>query len=130
MENDINSVAVSLSNSLNYISKNNSTAYTDINLKIAMNNIKVGKTGYVYLIASDGELLIHPKKEGKSLKNTSYGAYITSHKEGGTYEYTSSTTGQNKIAAFRYIPAWDAWIVPGVNKADYFEELKSVFKLL
>jgi len=127
MKNDIDSVATSLEKTLLYISKTNKDAYKDENLKSEIKKIRVGKTGYVYLISSTGKLLIHPTKEGKSLKDTDYGSYITSHKEGGTYEYISATTGQQKIAAFKYIPLWDAWIVPGVNKADYFEELRSEF---
>jgi len=127
MMNDISSVAISLQNSLNYISSKNKKAYLDDDLKRSITSIKVGKTGYVYLIAEDGTLLIHPKKEGKSLKNTSYGKYITTHKDNGVYEYVSSTTGQEKIAAFAYIPTWNAWIVPGVNKADYYDELQERF---
>jgi len=127
MVHDISSVAVSLEKSLKYISLLDDKAYNDIKLKKSITSIKVGKTGYVYLIAEDGTLLIHPKKEGKSLKNTSYGKYITSHKENGIYEYVSSTSGQEKIAAFAYIPRWNAWIVPGVNKADYYNELQESF---
>lgn len=129
MVNDIGSVATALQKSLEYVSNENEEAYKDEALKKGIYDIKVGKSGYVYLISSDGTLLIHPKKEGKSLKNTDYGAYITSHKEGGVYEYSSVTTGQEKIAAFAYLPKWDAWIVPGVNKADYFEDLKFEFIL-
>jgi len=92
-----------------------------------IHKMHVGKSGYVYIIASDGTLLVHPKKEGKNLKNTDYGSYIISHKEGGVYEYVSSTTGQSKLAAFEYIPVLDAWIVPGVNKADYFDDINAVF---
>jgi len=127
MVNDIKSVAMALEKNMVYISKKNPNAYKEDDFKYEIHSIKVGKTGYVYLISSEGELLIHPKKEGKNLKNTSYGSYIISHKSGGIYEYTSSTTGQKKIAAFRYIPEWDAWIVPGVNKADYFDDLKMDF---
>ncbi len=127
MEKDISSIAISLENTINYISQTDKEAYKNDKFKDALHTLKVGKTGYVYLISAEGTLLVHPKKEGKSLKNTSYGAYIISHKEGGVHEYTSSTTGQHKIAAFRYIPLWDAFIVPGVNKADYFEEIKSEF---
>ena len=127
MVSDISTVAVSLEKSLKYIASKDNLAYKDEALKKQLKDIKVGKSGYVYLIAEDGTLLVHPKKEGKSLKNTSYGAYITSHKENGTYEYHSSTSGQDKIAAFAYIPEWNAWIVPGVNKADYYDELQDSF---
>ena len=127
MVSDISTVATSLEKSLKYVASKDKFAYKDKTLKKQLNNIKVGKTGYVYLIAEDGTLLIHPKKEGKSLINTDYGKYITSHKQNGIYEYHSTTTGQDKIAAFAYIPDWNAWIVPGVNKADYYDELQSSF---
>lgn len=127
MVNDISSVATALQKTLHFISDKEPNALNDELFKKDLNEITVGKSGYVYLIASDGTLLVHPTKEGRSLKDTDYGSYITSHKEDGVYEYTSVTTGQEKIAAFSYIPLWDAWIVPGVNKADYFEDLKSDF---
>jgi len=127
MVSDITSVATSLEKSLKYIASKDKLAYQDEALKRKLKDIKVGKSGYVYLIAEDGTLLIHPKKEGKNLKSTSYGAYITSHKQNGTYEYHSSTSGQDKIAAFAYIPEWNAWVVPGVNKADYYDELQDSF---
>ncbi len=72
---------------------------------------------------------MHPTKEGGSFANNDYGSYIIKHPEGGTYEYTSEVTGQDKMVAFEYIPQWDAWIVPGVNKADYFDELERQFAL-
>ena len=127
MTKDIITVASSLEVGLNYIASENATAYKSEKLKDKLHKVKIGKTGYVYLIRSDGKLLIHPTKEGNNLGHTDYGKYILSHKEGGVYEYESITTGQKKICAFRYIPQWDAWIVPGVNKADYFEEVKEKF---
>ena len=127
MTHDISTVAKTLDKIVLYVSKEKKDAYKDPAFKKMLHEMKVGKTGYVYIIAEDGTLLVHPKKEGKNLKLTSYGSYITSHKEGGTYEYTSSTTGQHKFAAFEYIPQWNAWIVPGVNKADYFDEMNEQF---
>lgn len=127
MTKDISSVATSLQGTLSYIASTDDQAYKNKTLKDKLHQIKVGLTGYVYLIDENGKLLIHPTKEGKNLAHTDYGAYITSHKEGGVYEYESVTTGQKKICAFKYIPQWKAWIVPGVNKADYFEDIKGQF---
>ncbi len=127
MKKDITTVSKSLYELIEFAADLKKDAYKDKNFKDKIHSIVIGKSGYVYLIKSDGTLLIHPKKEGKNLKNTDYGAYITSHKEGGVYEYTSSTTGQHKIAAFSYIPQWDAWVVPGVNKADYYEDMQKDF---
>ncbi|MDA7817936.1 methyl-accepting chemotaxis protein [Sulfurimonas sp.] len=127
MVSDISTVAVALEKSLKYIALKDKEAYKDEDLKEQLKQIKVGKSGYVYLIREDGILLIHPKKEGKSLIKTDYGQHITSHKKNGIYEYHSVTSGQDKIAAYAYIEAWNAWIVPGVNKADYYDELQSSF---
>ncbi|MDX1296177.1 MAG: methyl-accepting chemotaxis protein, partial [Sulfurimonadaceae bacterium] len=127
MEDDLDSLAKSLQNSLTYIAKTDPEAYKKEAFKESIRTVKVGKSGYVYLIDSSGTLIAHPKKEGANLKNTSYGSHIIKDKSGGIYEYTSSTTGQEKIAAYRYIAQWDMWIVPGVNKADYFEDISASF---
>lgn len=127
MVKDVSSIAQSLQKTFEYISVTQKDAYKSKQLRDKVHDIKIGKSGYVYVISSDGTLLIHPSKEGENLKETDYGAHITSHKENGVYEYTSATTGQDKIAAYAYIPAWDAWVVPGANKADYFAELKRDF---
>jgi len=129
MKQDTVSLAKGLHETLEYVAQVNPQGYKDGLLKEKLHKLTVGKTGYVYLIDSKGLLLIHPKKEGESLADTDYGAYIITHKEGGTYDYVSATTGQEKIAAFEYIEPWDAWIVPGVNKADYFDELKKQFAI-
>lgn len=127
MEKDISSLAISLEKTLVYLSKHKPDAYKDKDFKESLYSMKVGKTGYIFLMKSDGTLLVHHKKEGGSLKHTDYGAYIISHPEGGLYEYVSATTGQRKIAAFKYIPLWDAYIIPGINKADYFEQMQKEF---
>ena len=127
MISDVFNVAKTLKKNLVFISENATLSLKDKELNKLILSMSVGKTGYVYIIDSKGKLLIHPKKQGKSLANTDYGAYIISHKEGGVYEYKSSTTGQEKLAAFEYLPMWDAWVVPGVNKADYFDDINQHF---
>jgi len=127
MISDVSNVAKTLKKNLVFISENATLSLKDKELNKLILSMSVGKTGYVYIIDSKGKLLIHPKKQGKSLANTDYGAYIISHKEGGVYEYKSSTTGQEKLAAFEYLPMWDAWVVPGVNKADYFDDINQHF---
>jgi len=127
MLKDVSSIAATLSHSINYIAVDNKDAITSDAFKKSVTDMKVGKSGYVYIMGEDGTLLVHPKKEGKSLIHTSYGKYITQHKEGGIHEYVSTTSGQEKLAAFRYIPIWNAWVIPGVNKADYFDALQENF---
>ena len=127
MEADINNVADVVYKGILYAIKHDAKAYTNQDFQELIKSMKIGKSGYVYLLDATGKLIIHPLKQGKSLAGKSYADYIRSHKEGGIHEYVSATSGQEKIAAFRYIKQWDMWIVPGVNKADYFEDFKSHF---
>ncbi len=127
MINDISDVAESLQKSVEYIASNDSMAYEKSAFSDLLNGIKIGKSGYVYLINADGKLMSHPTKQGKSLAGKSYADHIRSDKSGGVHEYVSSTSGQEKIVGYRYIKAWDMWVVPGVNKADYFQDLKQNF---
>lgn len=127
MTSDLNTVADALEKNVNYISKIEPKAYEEEGFKSEIKEIKIGKSGYVYFINSQGVMTIHPKDEGKNKAGHDYVDHIRSDKAGGIYEYVSATTGQDKIAAYRYIPAWDMWVIPGINKADYFEELRASF---
>ncbi|MBN2870657.1 MAG: Cache 3/Cache 2 fusion domain-containing protein [Campylobacterales bacterium] len=127
MTSDLNTVADSLEQTVVYISEVQPDAYKDERFKKDIFKIKIGESGYVYMVDATGTMRVHHKEEGKNLAGTDYIDAIRSHKEGGIFEYTSATTGQEKIAAYRYIPAWDMWVVPGLNKADYFDELQAGF---
>ncbi|MFA6188652.1 MAG: methyl-accepting chemotaxis protein [Sulfuricurvum sp.] len=127
MTNDLVSVADALEKNVNYISKMKPDAYKDADFKDGIKSIKIGASGYVYFIDAKGVMIIHSKNEGKNEAGHDYIDHIRSDKAGGIYEYISATTGQDKIAAYRYIPAWDMWVIPGINKADYFDALKASF---
>ncbi|MDH5464631.1 MAG: methyl-accepting chemotaxis protein [Thiovulaceae bacterium] len=127
MEEDISTVANVLKKQLNYLSNLDEKGYESSDFRAMLSDMTIGKSGYVYLINGNGKLISHPKKEGKSLAGKGYADHIRSHKEGGIYEYVSATTGQEKIVAYRYIKKWKMWVVPGVNKADYFNDLKANF---
>jgi methyl-accepting chemotaxis protein len=127
MQTDVSSVADAMQKSLSYIALTNPDAYKDENFKKDFNSVKIGKTGYPFLLDEQGTLVVHKKDEGKNLAGLRHIDYIRRHKEGGVYEYRASTTGQDKIVAFRYIKPWKLWVVPGVNKDDYFNELRASF---
>lgn len=127
MTNDLITVADALEHNVNYISAIRPNAYKDASFKEGIKGIKIGKSGYVYFINAEGTMTIHPKEEGSNKAGHDYVDHIRADKEGGVYEYVSATTGQDKIAAYRYIKAWDMWVIPGINKADYFDELQAQF---
>jgi methyl-accepting chemotaxis protein len=127
MTNDLISVADTLEKNVNYIAKIEPKAYQEEDFKKEIKSIKIGESGYVYFLNAEGVMTIHPKDEGKSKAGHDYIDHIRNDKAGGIYEYVSATTGQDKIAAYRYIKAWDMWVIPGINKADYFDALKASF---
>jgi methyl-accepting chemotaxis protein len=127
MTNDLVTVADALEKNVNYIAEINPKAYEEAAFKEGIKSIKIGASGYVYFINSAGVMTIHPKDEGQNKSGHDYIDHIRADKAGGIYEYVSATTGQDKIAAYRYIPTWDMWVIPGINKADYFEALKASF---
>jgi methyl-accepting chemotaxis protein len=127
MKTDVASVAEALEKDINYIASVRPDACREAGFKETINSVKVGKSGYVFLLDSQGTLAVHSTDEGKNLAGQEHIDYIRAHKEGGVYEYTAKTTGQEKIVGFRYIKAWDMWVVPGVNQADYFDKLKLWF---
>lgn len=126
VEKDINIVANTLEKELNYIASIKPDAIKDPEFKNKITDLKIGDSGYVYIINAEGRLVVHPTSEGRSLKNKSYIQHILNNKS-GIYSYQSSTTNQDKTIAFRYIPAWDVWVVPGVNDEEYFDEFNSIF---
>ncbi len=127
MEKDIQSVANSIEQMTKVYAKQNPNGYKNEDFKKAIKAIKVGKTGYVYAIDEAGILKIHPKNEGKSLAGLSFIDEITSNKDGGTISYYYEPTNQDKFVAYKYIPQWKIWLVPGVNKADYLDDINHQF---
>jgi len=124
---DISSVAEALQKNLTYIASIKPEAINNDDFKKQMNSIKIGQSGYVYLINEQGIMVTHPIIQGKNQGDLAHNRYITTHKDGGTISFIASSTGQDKVAAFKYIEPWKVWVVPGVNKADYFDQLKSIF---
>ena len=73
------------------------------------------------------------KKIGRIIKATilvevqDYAKKIMADKRGGIISYIEATTGQDKIVSYRYIPEWDMWVIPGINKDDYLDDVKADF---
>lgn len=127
METDVTSVAEALGKNINYISTIRPDAYKEDDFKKMICSVKVGKSGYLFMMDEKGNLVVHPKDEGRNLAGQKHIDHIRNHKGSGIYEYISVSTGQHKLVAYQYISKWNLWIVPGVNKADYFEPLKRSF---
>jgi signal transduction histidine kinase len=84
-------------------------------LEQTLSNIKLGKTGYAYILDSEGNVIIHPSDEGKNVSDYDFVQKMYSTKN-GTIEYTYN--GVKKVAYYQYFEPWHWYIV---ITADYDE---------
>jgi methyl-accepting chemotaxis protein len=99
-------------------------------LRTALLSQKVGLTGYLYTLNSEGVLQIHPAKEGANLSTYDFiqemktKAPKLSKGEIGWIQYgwinkeLGETQSRDKIVAYTYFPEWD-WII---GCGSYLEE--------
>jgi PAS domain S-box-containing protein len=77
-------------------------------LKDEIKNIKVGKTGYVYIINSKGTLILHPAEEGKNILHS---------RDSAGFEYIRAmiknalALGEGKVGTIRY-----PWVNPELGE--------------
>lgn len=83
--------------------------------KERISKIKIGTNGYVYIINSNGDVILHPKNEGKSILPYHFSKDILSTKNGHTI-YTYKDV--KKMATFKYYEPWDWYIVSTSNSDD------------
>ena len=59
MESDLNSMGNSLEKTVGLFAKQNPKGYEDEDFQRGIKDIKIGKTGYVFLMDSNGKLIVH-----------------------------------------------------------------------
>lgn len=102
--------------------------------KASINSIKLGKTGYAYIIDSKGEMIIHPTSEGNfyDAKDNSGNYFVREmcEKKNGVIIYPWKNPGEkkarDKISYYQYIEEMD-WIVVGGTYLD--EVYAPIYKL-
>lgn len=110
-------------------------------IKKEIKSIKVGETGYAYIMDSKGNLKIHPAKEGENIlgaKDSSGFEYIRAMitealtlKEGevGTIQYPwvnpelGEKTPRQKISKFIYFKPWDWIIAAGTYEGEIYRSM-------
>ncbi|MEE4253808.1 MAG: cache domain-containing protein [Desulfuromusa sp.] len=97
---------------------------------------KVGKTGYVYCMSSDGMMTIHPDAEGQNLlaeQDTTGHKFIAEmvEKKDGWIRYPWLNKGDKKarmkIVRYRYFAPWD-WIIAVGSYEDEFYQAANQLK--
>ena len=128
-----------------YVGVRERSAYT---LTDEIKGIKVGETGYVYIMDSKGMLKIHPAREGTSIidsRDSSGFAYINamiddalSHDQGyvGTIRYPwvnpelGETRPRQKIHKYIYFKPWDWIIAAGTYEEEIYRSLYSAERFI
>ena len=121
-----------------YVGVKEQSAYS---LKSEIKDIRVGKTGYIFIIDSKGNLKIHPAKEGSNIldsKDSSGFEYIRAMIDNalklspgtiGTIRYPwinpelGETKARQKINKYIYFKPWDWIIAAGTYEAEVYQAL-------
>jgi methyl-accepting chemotaxis protein len=127
MRDDVVTAADSLEKSIDFIASVSPSAYQKKEFKQFIYGVKIGKSGYAFMLDDKGTLVVDEKDEGKTLAGQLQIDHIRSHRDSGIYEYRFPTSGEDRIAAYRYIRPWGLWIVSELSTADYFGQLNRSF---
>jgi len=79
--------------------------------KIFNESIIIGKKGFIFVIDTQGNMIIHRKVQGENWSNKPYIKHIIQTRN-GFLRYKSPKTGTYKVAAFTYFAPKD-WIIVG-----------------
>lgn len=90
-------------------------------LEDTLSDIKLGKTGYAYILDLKGNIIMHPSKKGDNVKNYNFVQKMYLNKS-GSIEYTYN--GVKKVAYYQYFEPWNWYIVTTIN----YDELTSLSK--
>ncbi len=94
-----------------------------LNFKKTIREESVGKKGYVYVMNSRGELIVHSKQERKNIYHDPFVQQICRERE-GSLRY--SLDGQERVAAYVYLPKNDYIIVSDSNLSDFTQEFRAI----
>ncbi len=92
-------------------------------IKEQMKSIIVGKTGYLYIIDSQGNLIAHPDREGENIYEYDFIKRITETKE-GYIRYPWE--GRDKVVAYTYYGPKDWIIVSGSYLEDFSDPINAI----
>ncbi|MEG1255430.1 Cache 3/Cache 2 fusion domain-containing protein [Clostridium sp.] len=95
-------------------------------LEKALDDIQIGQTGYVYIMNSKGDVIIHPHIKGQNIGEFDFSKKIINNKNGLIdYEFN----GVHKLASYRYFEPWDWYIVTTANYDDLNSSSREIINL-
>ncbi|WP_406669956.1 methyl-accepting chemotaxis protein [Methanolobus sp. ZRKC4] len=98
--------------------------YYRLVVKEQMSSITFGETGYMFVMDSNGDVIIHPSIEGDNLGSNDFAKQMIAEKEGDVvYEWQ----GRDKAISYTYFEEKD-WIIASGTYIDEFEAPVRVIK--
>jgi methyl-accepting chemotaxis protein len=93
-------------------------------LKAMFNLKKYFDTGYPYLVDKSGKLIIHPEKEGTSLKESEAFKLMVADEDGyGNVQY--NWEGKVKQQYFKYIPEIESYVAVTLYQQEFLKIIRS-----
>jgi methyl-accepting chemotaxis protein len=93
-------------------------AHSDFKLLPAtINSIKIGKSGYMFCLNSQGLTTVHPKQVGLDFSKEQFTLDMFKQKNGWISGYKFE--GKSKLAAFRYFKPYDWYIVASAYQDEF-----------
>ena len=114
----INSSLTSLVDEFYVFLESNPDMDEDVIREMCNNDVVIGKTGFLFVVSPNGDLLIHKKAEGENWADRPHISTIVQEKE-GFLRYISPKTHTYKLAAFRYSKSRNWIIVAGAFEDEF-----------
>jgi len=97
-------------------------------LKKKLKKVKIGTTGYIYIMDNKGKLILHPSLVGKDLTKVKdadgkfFAKQIIKQKNGVIhYNYLNKGSSREKVAAFAHYEKWGWNIVAGSYQDEFLQ---------
>jgi len=90
------------------------------------------KSGYPYLVDTEGTLHIHPSSEGKNISATTFFRQLKASSGSGKsrYLWPENATGEWKQQYFKYFEPYQSYVSVSVYEKDLFKSLASLRNIL
>ncbi len=93
-------------------------------LRNILSDLKIGKSGYSYVLDVEGTLVMHPLLEGENLFHRNFIKEIIKNKT-GIIHYDFPDKGNERISAYDYFDKFELYVAASITKEEETSELIS-----
>ncbi|MEN8119320.1 MAG: Cache 3/Cache 2 fusion domain-containing protein [Bacteroidota bacterium] len=83
-------------------------------LSTIIRNIKIGESGYIFVLDKKGEIVIHPESQDKNINAELLLTYLADNKK-GSHTYFDSDTKQKRVIIFDYFEDFHLFVLASIN---------------